>query len=84
MLEEPTAGVDVGAKASIYGYISKVASEGVSVILSTQDETELAAVAHRVLVFRDGVVASEFAEDSLSAELIARESLAITQATLQE
>jgi ribose transport system ATP-binding protein len=75
MLEEPAAGVDVGAKASIFEYIGKVAAEGIGVIMSSQDETELAAVADRVLVFREGRVAAELSGDALTADAIAKEVL---------
>jgi ABC-type sugar transport system ATPase subunit len=54
LLDEPTKGVDIGAKAEIYEIIRRVASEGRSVIVVSSEEEELLEIADRIVVFRNG------------------------------
>jgi ABC-type sugar transport system ATPase subunit len=54
MLDEPTKGVDVGARAEILNVITQLAAEGVAVIMVSSDLEEVAAIAHRVVVLREG------------------------------
>ena len=54
LLDEPTKGVDIGAKAEIYEIIRRVAREGRSVIVVSSEEEELLEIADRVVVFRNG------------------------------
>jgi ribose transport system ATP-binding protein len=53
-LEDPTAGVDVGAKAEIYRLLADAVRRGLAVILISTDLEEVAHICHRALVFRDG------------------------------
>ena len=55
VLEEPTMGVDIGAKADIYGLISDVTQEGTSLIIVSTDMEEVVRVANRAVVFLAGV-----------------------------
>ena len=59
VLEEPTAGVDVGAKRQIYELLRKLANSGSAVVVMSTDFEEVATVCTRVLVFRTGLVAAE-------------------------
>ena len=59
LLEEPTAGVDVGAKRQIYGVLGECALAGTALIVVSTDFEEVATVCTRVLVFRNGLIASE-------------------------
>jgi rhamnose transport system ATP-binding protein len=59
ILDEPTRGIDVGAKAEIHRIVSQLAAQGMAVILISDDAQELIGMADRVLVFRGGHVASE-------------------------
>jgi rhamnose transport system ATP-binding protein len=59
ILDEPTRGVDVGAKAEIHRIVSRLAVEGMAVILISDDAEELIGMADRILVFRNGRVATE-------------------------
>ncbi len=59
VLEEPTAGVDVGAKRQIYGVLRERAEAGSALIVVSTDFEEVATVCTRVLVFRSGLIAAE-------------------------
>ena len=55
VLEEPTAGVDVGAKRQIYALLRERADAGGALVVMSTDFEEVATVCTRVLVFRDGL-----------------------------
>jgi ABC-type sugar transport system ATPase subunit len=59
VLDEPTRGVDVGSRRDIYRIIVEQAAAGLGVVLISSDTREVLALAHRILVLRDGVVAAE-------------------------
>jgi simple sugar transport system ATP-binding protein len=76
LLDEPTRGVDVEAKAQIYAIIRQLAAEGRSVIFVSSEIEELPLVCDRVLVLRDGTLGEEFKspnidQDALMAACIA-------------
>jgi len=72
LLDEPTVGVDVAAKADILELIRRLAGEGRCVIIVSSEFEELLAVAQRILVLRQGrVVAERRAEETSEAELLA-------------
>jgi ABC-type sugar transport system ATPase subunit len=60
-LQEPTRGVDVGARADIHQALREVAGEGAAVLLFSSDVDEIVSVADRVLVIRDGRVVADLA-----------------------
>lgn len=60
MLDDPTVGVDVGAKHEIRLLLDSLAAEGVAILLVSSEFDELAAVCHRILVVRSGRVVDEF------------------------
>lgn len=72
ILEEPTMGVDVGAKAEIYGMIQEGLRSGHSVILVSSDFEEVARISHRALVFVDGRVSAELSGQNLSIGTLTR------------
>ncbi len=59
--DEPTRGIDVGAKEEIYEILIELASKGVGIILISSEFKELLAVTHRLLVMRDGAIVAEMA-----------------------
>ena len=60
MLDEPTKGVDVGAKSEIHRLMSQLASKGVGIIMVSSDLPEVLGMSDRVLVMSDGVITAEF------------------------
>jgi ABC-type sugar transport system ATPase subunit len=79
LLDEPTAGVDVGAMRSIYNLILGAAGDGTAVLICSSDTKELATLSDRVLVMRDGVVTAELPRGELTEARLIRESLAVAQ-----
>jgi ABC-type sugar transport system ATPase subunit len=59
VLDEPTRGVDVGAKAEIYQIVSELAAQGLAVVLASSELIEVLGLSHRVLVARDGSIVGE-------------------------
>ncbi|GAB1482590.1 sugar ABC transporter ATP-binding protein [Treponema sp.] len=78
-IDEPTVGIDIGAKEEIYDHIRKLASEGVSVILVSSDLPELISLSHRVIVLRKGKILTEFSECDLTSEMILRAASGIRE-----
>lgn len=70
MLDEPTRGIDVGAKYDIYVLIDQLTLEGISIILITSELPELLALSDRILVMHDGRVNGEFKNKQFEAEKI--------------
>src|SRR6202161_4449868 len=75
LLDEPTQGVDVGAKAAIYELILAARSDGAAVLLCSSDTKELVSLCDRVLVLREGRVVSEIPRASLTEERLVRDEL---------
>jgi ribose transport system ATP-binding protein len=72
VLEDPTAGVDVGAKAEIYRLLAAALAQGQGVLLVSTDFEEVAAICHRALVFRGGAIVADLPTTGLSVESITR------------
>ena len=66
IVDEPTAGIDVGAKDEIYHILEELAKKGVIVILVSSDLQELVRVSHRILVMRKGRIVKELAEGAVT------------------
>ena len=72
ILDEPTRGVDVGAKAEIHALIGKLAAEGTGVLLISSELPELVALSTRILVLRDGRLVGELPRASADPESLLR------------
>ena len=70
ILDEPTKGIDVGAKQAVYHLIAEMVKEGLAVILISSELPEVMNLAHRVIVMRHGLQVAEFAQQDLHAEAI--------------
>ncbi len=70
ILDEPTKGIDVGSKAAVHEFIGELAEQGLAVILVSSELPEIMGLADRVLVMKEGRIASEFVRGSWSAEAI--------------
>ncbi|MCC9656833.1 sugar ABC transporter ATP-binding protein [Rhodopirellula halodulae] len=70
MLDEPTRGVDIGAKSEIYEVIDELAGQGIAVLVVSSEMEEVFAIADRVVVIADGRVAGEIPRSELTEEAI--------------
>ena len=70
LFDEPTRGIDIGAKAEIYALIETLAAEGKSIIVVSSELPEIIRFADRVLVMRQGRIAAELQRDELSEQAI--------------
>jgi ABC-type sugar transport system ATPase subunit len=76
IFDEPTHGIDVGAKADIYQLLRELSDEGKGIILVSSELPEVLNVCDRILVFRDGRIVHEFEENKgLSEEDVVRYAL---------
>jgi ribose transport system ATP-binding protein len=73
LLDEPTQGVDFGARQQIFAALDGAAKAGTSMLVASTDYEQLAQICDRVLVFRHGSVAAELAGADLTKRRIARE-----------
>jgi len=71
VLEEPTQGVDVGAKDEIHDLVLGLADEGSAVLVASSDLPETIRLADRVLVVRGGRIAAEFPRGAAQADVLA-------------
>jgi ribose transport system ATP-binding protein len=84
LLDEPTQGVDVGAKLAIYELIEQAARGGAAVLVSSTDAKELIEVCDRVLVMRDGEIVAELSGDGLQEERLLAEELGFDVAQTEQ
>jgi ABC-type sugar transport system ATPase subunit len=68
--DEPTRGVDVGAKRAIYDFLAELAADGVGIVLISSELEEVIGLAHRVLVMRHGRIVDELAGGAISESRI--------------
>jgi rhamnose transport system ATP-binding protein len=70
MLDEPTKGVDVGAKFEIHEIIRRQASQGLGCLVVSSDLPEILALCHRIIVMREGRIQGELAGDAATEESV--------------
>jgi ABC-type sugar transport system ATPase subunit len=70
LLDEPTRGVDVGARAEIYRIIGELRESGVAVVVSSSENPELLGICDRILVLSRGRVVAELPSDATETELV--------------
>lgn len=68
LLDEPTRGIDVAAKAEIYELIRTMAKEGLAIVLVSSELTEVIGLSDRIIALSDGYLAGEFTADSAGPE----------------
>ena len=77
ILDEPTRGIDIGAKAEVYAIINRLAREGKAVILVSSELPEILSLTDRILVMRQGSVAAELDPRQTSQEEILKYAMPI-------
>ena len=71
LLDEPSRGIDVGAKAEVFRLLAEGARKGLAVVYSTSEVNECLSVAHRIVVMRKGRIAAEFGPDVTKERIMA-------------
>ncbi len=72
LFDEPTRGIDVGAKVEIYNLINQLKKEGAAILMVSSELPEILGMADRVLVMREGAVAGEVPSQALNQETVLR------------
>ena len=70
MLDEPTRGIDIGAKREIYKLMEKLAEEGMAILFVSSEMEEILGMADRAYVMHEGRIAGELSRDELSEESV--------------
>ncbi|MAY63319.1 MAG: sugar ABC transporter ATP-binding protein [Rhizobiales bacterium] len=71
LLDEPSRGIDIGAKAEVFRILADHARDGMAVVYSTSEVGECLAIAHRIIVMRRGQIAAEFTHDTTKEAIMA-------------
>lgn len=72
ILDEPTKGIDIGSKAAVHGFISELASQGLSIIMVSSELPEILGMSDRIMVMREGLQAGFFERAGATAEQLVR------------
>jgi ABC-type sugar transport system ATPase subunit len=80
LLDEPTRGVDIGAREEIYRILEELAEAGVAILFASSDLTEVLRLARRILVLRDGRPVGEIDGAKATEEVIVQLSTGAPQA----
>jgi ABC-type sugar transport system ATPase subunit len=70
LLDEPTRGIDIGAKAEVHRLIAELAAAGMAVLMISSDLPEVLAMSDRILVMREGRIVAEFSRQEATAERV--------------
>jgi rhamnose transport system ATP-binding protein len=70
ILDEPTRGIDVGTKAAVHGLMSKLAAEGMAILMISSELPEILGMSDRVIVMREGYVTGQFSRAEATQEKI--------------
>ena len=75
IMDEPTRGVDVGAKAEIYTLMCEFAKEGMAIIMVSSELPEIMGMSDRVLVYHEGVISGEFKREDIVSNKVSQEDI---------
>lgn len=77
LLDEPSRGIDIGAKAEVFRLLAERAKQGLAVIYSTSEVAECLSIAHRIIVMRRGKISAEFGSDVTKEKIMAASGEAV-------
>ena len=83
IVDEPTVGVDIGAKEEMYQTIERLAAQGVAVLVVSSDLPELTRLSDRIIVLRKGRIIKEFTEGVVTEEEVLRAASGIVEGGVQ-
>ena len=70
LFDEPTRGVDVGAKAEIYTLMIELLARGAAIVMVSSELPEVLGMSHRILVVRDGSIRAEFSREEATPDKV--------------
>ena len=71
LLDEPSRGIDIGAKAEVFRLLAEKAKQGLAVVFSTSEVGECLSIAHRIVVMRRGRISAEYGSDATKEMIMA-------------
>jgi erythritol transport system ATP-binding protein len=77
LLDEPSRGIDIGAKAEVFRLLAERAARGLAVVFSTSEVAECLSIAHRIIVMRRGRISAQFGSDVTKEEIMAASGEAV-------
>ena len=77
LLDEPSRGIDIGAKSEVFRLLAEMATKGLAVVFSTSEVQECHSVAHRIVVMRRGRVSAQFGPEVSKEEIMAASGEAV-------
>ena len=77
LLDEPSRGIDIGAKAEVFKLLAERARQGLAVVYTTSELGECLSIAHRIIVMRRGRIAAEFGPDATKEQIMAASGEAV-------
>jgi len=77
LLDEPSRGIDVGAKAEVFRLLAEQASRGLAVVFSTSEVAECLSIAHRIIVMRRGRISAQFGSNATKEQIMAASGEAV-------
>ncbi|MDN5685803.1 MAG: sugar ABC transporter ATP-binding protein [Brachybacterium sp.] len=78
LLDEPSRGIDIGAKSEVFGLLADRARDGLAVVYTTSEIDECFAIAHRIVVLHRGRISAEFGPDAAKADVMAASGEVLT------
>ncbi len=78
LLDEPSRGIDVGAKGEVFRLLAERAQSGLAIVYSTSEVGECLSIAHRIVVMRRGRISAEFPADTTKEAIMAASGEAVT------
>jgi rhamnose transport system ATP-binding protein len=85
IMDEPTRGIDVGAKAEIHRLMSRLAAQdGLAILMISSELPEILAMSDRILVMREGRLVGEFTREEATQEMIAHAMMGASATTTRE
>ena len=77
LCDEPTRGIDVGAKAEVYAILREIASQGIGIVMVSSELPELLSLCDRILVMHEGKMTGEIMREEATEELVMKYAAAI-------
>ena len=78
LLDEPSRGIDIGAKAEVFKLLAERAKDGLAVVYSTSEVAECLSIAHRIIVMHKGKISAEFDHTASKEQIMAASGESVT------